>query len=125
MGGIRGVSVILPLFYYFCARTAGACPSRASEVPCLRATLAARAPSSRSQKWTSAVPEDAPGGPLSSVAARSRRRSPVKRLWTVFSRPSRFSLLPPPKSDKVPDVCLKFMLVPEVLISFSLLIYSN
>ena len=125
IGVDRGVSVIDPLFYYICARTAGACPSRASEVPRLRTTLAARAVSLRRRKFTSAVPQDAPGCPLSSVAARSRRRCPVKRRRTVFSRTSLFSLLPPPKSPPVPDVCVKFSVVPEVLISLLLLIYSN
>ena len=125
IGGDRGVSVIDPLFYYIYTRTEGACPSRDSAVPRLRASLETRAVSSRRKKFTSAVPQDAPGGSLSSVAARSRRRSPVKRRRTVFSRPSLFSLLPPPKSAPVPDVCVMLILVHGVLISFSLLIYSN
>ena len=79
----------------------------------------------RRHKFPSAVTEDASGGPLSSVAARFLPRCPVKPWWTVFSQPSLFSLLPPPNSAPVPDVGVKFSLVPEVLISFSLLIYSN
>uniref|UniRef100_A0A6N2LNF6 Uncharacterized protein n=1 Tax=Salix viminalis TaxID=40686 RepID=A0A6N2LNF6_SALVM len=94
--------------------SAGACLSRASEFPRLRATLEARAAALRRKKLTSAAPQDAPGSHLSSVAARSRLRCPVKRRRTVFSRASLFSLLPPPKSDPVPDICLKFSLVPEV-----------
>uniref|UniRef100_A0A6N2MMZ8 Uncharacterized protein n=1 Tax=Salix viminalis TaxID=40686 RepID=A0A6N2MMZ8_SALVM len=73
-GGVRGDPVIRPLFYYFFPRATGACPSRASEVPRLRASLAARATASRLQKLTSASPDDAPGGPLSSGAARSINR---------------------------------------------------
>ena len=73
-GGFRGDQVIRPLFYYFFPRATGACPSRASEVPRLRASLAARATSSRLQKLTSATPDEAPGGPLSSVAARAIQR---------------------------------------------------
>ena len=98
MGGVRGVSVIRPLFYYFYARTAGACPSRASEVPRLRASLAARAPASRRQKLTFVVPEDAPGGPLSSVAARSRRSVRLSGGGR-FSHGRRFSLSCRPQSQ--------------------------
>ena len=72
-GGDRGGAVITPLFYYISTRASGASPSRASGVPRLRAFKAARSPSSRRQKFASAAPEDAPGGHLSSVAARSRR----------------------------------------------------
>ena len=71
------------------------------------------------------MPDDAPGGSLSAVAARSDHRYPDRRRWTGFPRPSLFSLLPPPESAPVPDVGEMFILVPEVLISFSLLISSN
>ena len=71
MGGVKGVSVIRSLFYYFSARAAGVCPARVSEVPRQRAYLAAREPYSRRKKLTSVVPGDEPGGPLSSVAERS------------------------------------------------------
>ena len=125
MGGVRGVSVIRPLFYYFYAGLAGACPPRASEVPRSRAPLTARAASSRRQKLTSAVPEDAPGGALSSGAARSLHLYQVKTRRTVFSSTSLFSLLPPPNSYQVPNVGVKFSFVPQVSISFLLLIYSN
>ena len=118
LGGVRGLSVIRPLFYYFNALTAGACTAHASEVPRLRAPVAARASSSRRQKLTSAVPEDAPEGALSSGAARSIHLCPVKPRRTVFSPTSLFSLLPPPTSYMVPDVGVNCRLVPEVLISF-------
>ena len=125
MGWVRGVWVIDPLFYYIYARAAGACHSRASEVIRLRATLAARAVSVRRQKLTSATQKDAPGCPLYSVAARSSLGGPVKHRRTVLSRTSLFSLLPPPNSAPVPDIYVKLNLVPEVLISSLLLIYSN
>ena len=103
MGGVRGVSVIRPLFYYFYTGLAGACPARASEIHRLRATVTARAPSSRRQKLTSAVPWDAPGGNLSSRAARSLHLRPVKPRRMVFSPTSLFSLLPPPNSLSGPS----------------------
>ena len=125
MGGDRGVLVIDPLFYYIYARTAGACHTRASKVIRLRATLAARAVSLRRQKLTSAAQKDVPGCPLCSVAARSSLGGPVKRRRTILSRTSLFSLLPPPNSAPVPDIYVQLILVPEVLISLLLLIYSN
>ena len=100
---------------------ADASPGRASGVPGERALEAARAPSSRRQKFTSAVTEDAPGCSLSSVAARSLKGCPFQPRRMVFSPASPFSLLPPPNSASVPNVGVKFILVPAVLISF----YSN
>ena len=77
---------------------------------------------SRRRKFTSAVTEDASGCPLSAVAARSLNGCPVKPRGPVFSPTLPFSLLPPPNSDPVPNVGVKFSLVPEVLISCLLLI---
>ena len=98
IGGYRGVLVITLLFYYFFSRPARALHRRGSSVPGWRAALAARAVSLRRKKLMSALPEDATGGPLSTVAVRYLKKWPVKPRRSVFSWTSLFSLLPPPNS---------------------------